>query len=67
MDDWTQLIAVVALVLLAVQSIAWLLAFIRMWRLADEMSSASMTISALMTGLRNRDLGGLPIKNVIDE
>lgn len=65
--DGAQLITVVAVVLLAVQSISWLLAFIRMWRLADEMSSASTTISALVMELRNRDLGGLPIKNVIDE
>ena len=65
--DWVQLTALVAVVLLAVQSIAWLLAFIRMWRLADEISSASTMISALATELLNRDLGGLSIKNVIDE
>jgi hypothetical protein len=63
---WVQLGAAAA-VLLAVQSIAWLLAFIRMWRLADEMSSASTMISALVMELRNRDLDGLPIKNFIDE
>jgi hypothetical protein len=39
--DWVQ---IVALGLLAVQSIGWLVTFIRMLRLADEISSASTII-----------------------
>jgi len=42
--DWVQ---VAALGLLAVQSIGWLVTFIRMMRLVDEVSSASTIIVTL--------------------